>query len=447
VVCGNGRPTTPLSDVPISHYVSIDGPQRKAYIDTKLMKFIADPGKYIGGDVLTNWLGDKKAREKLRVQQQSLKYTSARQLLANNPYYRDPDLRSFNNPYYDTLVDSSGNQIMPTIPDTLIGVSFGNWDTLQVVGNERWLRADIKAFGSVIDEVFFTVSTSNDWGQPGSKFPLSFTEDDALYNYPNFPERRPTFIPIWSAMARDQSDPPVFDIEITSDTRGFHDELPYDVMLRLLYHIGMFHPTSVSANGDRLVALNHPGYYEAFASGGTGYGYEYEWSFKEKCDDDPPPISPWLYTCNEWHYAGSGKSISFSEPRQNAGPVTLRVRVKDKKVSNDESYWSYAYVGDIYWHDPNDDRGPRGKTLSIDNYPNPFNPTTEINLQVPETMHVSVNVYDLLGRKVSTVIDSELTSGRHRITFDASFLATGTYFYVLNTDKGDRITRRLMLIK
>jgi len=277
---------------------------------------------------------------------------------------------------------------------------------------------------------------------------FTFTKHDKLGDYYyKFPERRPTFIPTRSALARDQSDTPVFDIEITSNTRGFHDQLPEDVSQKLLYELGMIYPTIAHIHLADNPEPGLPIYMTGSATGGTGQGCIFEWSQMQLCNEDetdPPPPSINIPTCNEWHHAGTGELMSFTQPEY--GPLMVRLTVKDKRVSNDERYFSYTEKGPIEWpkYPPNDGRG---KTLSINNYPNPFNPAAEIKLNVPETMHVSVTVYDLLGRKVSTVIDSELTPGRHSITFDGSFLATGTYFYVLQTDRGDRITRRLLLLK
>ena len=68
------------------------------------------------------------------------------------------------------------------------------------------------------------------------------------------------------------------------------------------------------------------------------------------------------------------------------------------------------------------------------NYPNPFNPTTSIQFGLPESMHVRVVLYDMLGRVVDVVTDSELGSGWHDVRVDGSRLASGIYIYQLETD-------------
>lgn len=63
------------------------------------------------------------------------------------------------------------------------------------------------------------------------------------------------------------------------------------------------------------------------------------------------------------------------------------------------------------------------------NYPNPFNPTTTIAFALPEARNVSLRVYDMLGREVAVLVDRSLEAGQHKIQWDASDLASGTYLY------------------
>ncbi|MCX6640705.1 MAG: T9SS type A sorting domain-containing protein [bacterium] len=63
------------------------------------------------------------------------------------------------------------------------------------------------------------------------------------------------------------------------------------------------------------------------------------------------------------------------------------------------------------------------------NYPNPFNPTTTISFAIPQAERVLLNVYDLQGRLVSTLVNGLRDAGAHQVTFDASKLASGIYLY------------------
>ncbi len=69
------------------------------------------------------------------------------------------------------------------------------------------------------------------------------------------------------------------------------------------------------------------------------------------------------------------------------------------------------------------------------NYPNPFNPTTVIGYQLPVSNHVTLEVYDLLGREVATLVNEEKAPGNYEVKFDASKLPSGVYIYRLLTDK------------
>ncbi|MBR9916972.1 T9SS type A sorting domain-containing protein [bacterium] len=81
------------------------------------------------------------------------------------------------------------------------------------------------------------------------------------------------------------------------------------------------------------------------------------------------------------------------------------------------------------------------------NYPNPFNPTTTIGYGVPENGEVTLEVFDIIGRKVATLIRGEhKTAGRYTINFDASNLASGMYIYRLKAGSSV-ITKKLTLIK
>jgi ABC-type microcin C transport system permease subunit YejE len=53
------------------------------------------------------------------------------------------------------------------------------------------------------------------------------------------------------------------------------------------------------------------------------------------------------------------------------------------------------------------------------NYPNPFNPSTTISFLPPQRSHVTLNVLDVLGREVTTMVDGELIAGEHSVVFDA----------------------------
>lgn len=80
------------------------------------------------------------------------------------------------------------------------------------------------------------------------------------------------------------------------------------------------------------------------------------------------------------------------------------------------------------------------------NYPNPFNPSTRISFELPEGGFVTLKVYDMLGREVALLVNSEMASGQHTVDFNASELSTGTYVYQL-TSNGNVLSNKMVLLK
>ncbi len=89
-----------------------------------------------------------------------------------------------------------------------------------------------------------------------------------------------------------------------------------------------------------------------------------------------------------------------------------------------------------------------GTLMLHQNYPNPFNPSTVIGYSLPVTSHVTLKVYDLLGREIATLVDEEKEAGNHEVNFDTAplHLTSGVYVYRLKTTAGF-VSRRMMLVK
>ncbi len=88
---------------------------------------------------------------------------------------------------------------------------------------------------------------------------------------------------------------------------------------------------------------------------------------------------------------------------------------------------------------------PNSFSLS-QNYPNPFNPVTVINYSVPSAEMVKLEVFDILGNAVKTLVNENKSAGNYEVTFNAGNLSSGIYYYRINA--GDYTeTRKMMLIK
>lgn len=80
------------------------------------------------------------------------------------------------------------------------------------------------------------------------------------------------------------------------------------------------------------------------------------------------------------------------------------------------------------------------------NYPNPFNPSTTIRFSIPSRQHVTLTVYDVAGRRVTTLVDDDCTAGSHEVRWNARGIASGVYLYTLRTTAGV-LSRSLILLK
>jgi len=99
----------------------------------------------------------------------------------------------------------------------------------------------------------------------------------------------------------------------------------------------------------------------------------------------------------------------------------------------------------------NDGDGSPSEFLLFQNYPNPFNPSTTIKFTIPsnvkgETSNVILKVYDILGNQVATLVSKELSAGEYEVSFDASRLSSGLYFYTLQSGSYT-VTRKMVLLR
>ncbi|NCS90373.1 MAG: T9SS type A sorting domain-containing protein [Ignavibacteria bacterium] len=88
---------------------------------------------------------------------------------------------------------------------------------------------------------------------------------------------------------------------------------------------------------------------------------------------------------------------------------------------------------------------PEGFVLH-QNYPNPFNPSTVISWQLAVGSHAALKVFDVLGNEVAELVNNWLEAGTYKVTFNASSLSSGIYFYKLRA--GDNsLMKKLILIR
>jgi hypothetical protein len=85
------------------------------------------------------------------------------------------------------------------------------------------------------------------------------------------------------------------------------------------------------------------------------------------------------------------------------------------------------------------------------NYPNPFNPVTKISFGLPVTAHVTLTIYDVLGKEIITLVNEVRNEGTYLVRFDTSDIPSGIYFYRMIADTPDVPgfiqTKKMMLLK
>ena len=112
------------------------------------------------------------------------------------------------------------------------------------------------------------------------------------------------------------------------------------------------------------------------------------------------------------------------------------------------SQWkSYIAPFTLNYNNNEDDNAIVNKGLKLfQNNPNPFNPVTKIKFSLDKPGNASLKVYNLLGELVNTVTDTYMNSGEHSFTFDGSNLASGIYYYILESNN-TKVVKKMLLIK
>lgn len=133
----------------------------------------------------------------------------------------------------------------------------------------------------------------------------------------------------------------------------------------------------------------------------------------------------------------------------SGGPLNLQYRVAAVYEDLAESIYetsptnSVLISGSLYKDDSEVDE--KIELYLSDNYPNPFNPITTIDYIIVSAGLVTLNVYDLLGTKVASLVNEIKETGNHSVKFNAEKLPSGIYFYELNADGFVRIKKMILM--
>jgi hypothetical protein len=132
-------------------------------------------------------------------------------------------------------------------------------------------------------------------------------------------------------------------------------------------------------------------------------------------------------------------------------PDSCQISVTIANNSGPVSLGSYFLMDDLLFQgtvtgiDKNSDEIPYNFAL-MQNYPNPFNPSTNLSFVIGNSSFISLKVYDILGNEVATLVNEEKPAGSYEISFDASNLAGGVYFYRLTAGNYSDV-KKMMVMK
>ncbi|MFZ4621734.1 MAG: phospholipase D-like domain-containing protein, partial [Bacteroidota bacterium] len=144
---------------------------------------------------------------------------------------------------------------------------------------------------------------------------------------------------------------------------------------------------------------------------------------------------------------GSHNWSSAAENTNNENTIIIRSR----RIANlyvqefSPRYTDAGGTGVLLSVIPSDGISPKSYSLS-QNYPNPFNPSTQIQFSVAQKGLVTVSIFDILGREVSTILNQELNAGSYSLDWNASHFSSGVYFYRM-TSGNFNATKKMILQK
>ena len=165
-----------------------------------------------------------------------------------------------------------------------------------------------------------------------------------------------------------------------------------------------------------------------YGNGGFNFGSNYDWSWHFLPDE-------WIITdisaevCDGWCGFVESDLVYWVETVGHFCPWTARV------------------VREVFPTGIQCNRATVQKSISLYNYPNPYNARTVISYTLVHSDHVKLKVYDIHGREIQVVVDQPQEQGPHSVVFDARDLASGIYIFTLLT--GNRIvaSKKMLLVK
>ncbi|MFA5668247.1 MAG: lamin tail domain-containing protein [Balneolaceae bacterium] len=137
--------------------------------------------------------------------------------------------------------------------------------------------------------------------------------------------------------------------------------------------------------------------------------------------------------------AGNGPTLELTDPSSDNS-------LAENWFAATETGGTPGRENGVLYTSTEDDSSVPSKFELSQNYPNPFNPTTNISFNIQKAGNVELSVYNMLGQKISTLINAPLSAGIHSVTFDAQNLSSGVYLYRIVAGNHTK-TMRMVLLK
>lgn len=157
-----------------------------------------------------------------------------------------------------------------------------------------------------------------------------------------------------------------------------------------------------------------------------------------KSDDD--------LLCNALFKKGMILSHETNQPEKAAGCFLTIVQNYPNNSLSEFAKNQLSVLGNGSKEAPKESQSDKITGFTTGVYPNPFNPTTTINYSIPEDGRVSIKVFDILGREITTLLDGFNNAGKHNIMWNGSSQASGIYFYGISF-KGQTLYKKMLLVK
>jgi len=413
--------STPL---PFSKYVSVDSPQQGAIMSRELQDYLNKP-TFSG------------------FQKHGLNNTAARQMLNYSTY------GSLKSQFFNDINALNNGTGYPSETKN-IGVSFSDGSPNPSTGT--WIKIVLDGTFPIIPIPFTNttdISLISEEVVAGSYLPTYLgATDPSPYKYwgivpfgmarsERVSNSNPTFIPYNSALDI-VNNISKFDITIQANANYFHNEFPQEVVDDLVDAL-------IPPSTPQSFQVSFP-YYQSPTLSWTANaesdldGYKV---YKKYTTSNGTQTTSILTTNNSYTDYDFTAKYKFGDDEVEYWVVAVDIY---DNFSNETQHIGGDGTSNYQWKIANDETAENIiKTYELySNYPNPFNPTTQISYQLPKDEFVNLVVYNSLGQLISTLVNQHQTSGKYSVKFDATSLPSGVYIYKIQAGEFSSVKKMLL---